>query len=128
MRFLCSDLNLCYLGIMKKISLTPLQSLWLAGVILNLTCWLLLLFLVPADNFPFIIKYTVGSSADFWGTRLNLFLVPSLGLIILVLNVILSRVFKEREENLAWLISGIAVFCQVLVLLYALATIYVNTY
>ena len=113
---------------MRKLYLTPENISWAIAILFNLISWLLLYFFISAANFPFIIKYTVGSSADFWGTRLNLFLVPLLGLIILGLNAILSWVVRGRERDAQWLLLGTGVFCQLLVLLYALATIYVNTY
>ena len=113
---------------MRKLNLDSEKSFWTIALFINLASWSLLYFRIPTANFPFIIKYTVGSSADFWGTRLNLFLVPLLGLIILGLNAILSWVVRERERDAQWLLLGTGVFCQLLVLLYALATIYVNTY
>lgn len=94
----------------------------------NLASWLWLYFGIPEANFPFIIKYTIGSPSDFWGTRLDLFLVPALGLIILAANAIVSYGVYRKQNRLSLIIAGAALFCQILVLLYTFATVYVNTY
>jgi hypothetical protein len=108
--------------------LKVLRWLFLASAIINLGCWLWLYFGIPAANFPFIIKYTIGSPSDFWGTRSDLFLVPFLGLIIICANAIVSYGTRLKNLRLSLIMAGAAGFCQILVLLYTVATIYVNTY
>jgi hypothetical protein len=103
---------------------------WILGAaaILNLTSGLLLYFAIPETNFPFIIKYTIGSPSDFWGTRLDLFLVPILGLIILLVNGIVGYSIYAKNQSLGLVMAGLALYSELLVMLYTWATVYVNNY
>ncbi|KKU10455.1 MAG: hypothetical protein UX65_C0014G0009 [Parcubacteria group bacterium GW2011_GWB1_46_8] len=98
------------------------------AAVLNLSGWLLLYFGIPEANFPFIIKYTIGSPSDFWGTRFDLFLVPLLGLIILFVNGIVGYSIYSKHQGLSVIMAGVAAYTGFLGLLYAFATVYVNTY
>jgi len=83
------------------------------AAVLNLSGWLLLYFGIPEANFPFIIKYTIGSPSDFWGTRFDLLVGYSI---------------YSKHQGLSVIMAGVAAYTGFLGLLYAFATVYVNTY
>jgi glucose uptake protein GlcU len=95
---------------------------------INLVSWGLILFFVPGANFPFIVKYNVFVGKDIFDSRLSLFSLPTLGLIILAINGILALSLAKANRELSLMILGMTCFFEVLIALYAWITIFINTY
>jgi hypothetical protein len=98
------------------------------SLIFNFTAWGLIYFKIPQENFPFIIKYNIFLGKDLFGEKLSLFLLPGLGLIIFIINAILSLSLLSKQESLASLIAGANFFWQFFILFYAFSAIFINTY
>lgn len=96
--------------------------------LVNLVSWVLILFFVPGANFPFIVKYNVFVGKDIFDSKLSLFSLPTLGLIILAINGILALSLAKANKELSLMILGITCFFEVLIALYAWITIFINTY
>lgn len=83
---------------------------------------------MPGANFPFIVKYNVFVGKDIFDSRLSLFSLPMLGLIILAINGILALSLAKANKELSLMVLGITCFFEVLIVLYAWITIFINTY
>ncbi|HCI05717.1 MAG: hypothetical protein UX26_C0004G0009 [Parcubacteria group bacterium GW2011_GWC1_45_9] len=96
--------------------------------LLNFAAWVLILFFVPAANFPFIVKYNIFVGKDIFDTKLSLLSLPALGLIIALINGILALSLKKTSKEFSLMISGITCFFEALIVLYAWIAIFINTY
>lgn len=101
---------------------------FILALLLNFLADGVIYFKIPAENFPFIVKYNIFLGKDLFGERLALFSLPILGLIILVVNAILALSLWSKEKRLAWLIGGISCSEALLILIYAIAASFINTY
>lgn len=99
-----------------------------AALLINLAAWGLILFFVPGANFPFIVKYNVFVGKDIFDSKLSLFSLPTLGLIILAVNGILALSLAKANKELSLTVLGMTCFFEVLIVLYAWITIFINTY
>ncbi len=99
-----------------------------SALLINIVSWGLILFFVPGANFPFIVKYNVFVGKDIFDSKLSLFSLPTLGLIILAINGILALSLAKANKELSLMILGITCFFEVLIALYAWITIFINTY
>ena len=95
---------------------------------INLVSWGLILFFVPGANFPFIVKYNIFVGKDIFDSKLSLFSLPTLGLIILAINGILALSLAKANRELSLMILGMTCFFEILIVLYAWITIFINTY
>lgn len=111
--------------------LSPKQVLYgILGVsvALNIASWVVVYFLIPAANVPFIIRYRMSGTGDVFGDRAMLFMGSLTGLIILLVNGMMGYLVFEKERRFAFIILGITVAYQVLALVYSFILIRVNTY
>ncbi len=103
-----------------------------SALLINLVAWGLILFFVPGANFPFIVKYNVFVGKDIFDSKLSLFSLPTLGLIILIINGILALSLANPpaggQKELSKMILGVTCFFEILIALYAWITIFINTY
>ncbi len=86
------------------------------------------MFFVPGANFPFIVKYNVFVGKDIFDSKLSLFSLPTLGLIIIAINGILALSLAKANKELSLMVLGATCFFEVLIVLYAWITIFINTY
>ena len=100
--------------------------------LINLISWGLILFFVPGANFPFIVKYNVFVGKDIFDSKLSLFSLPTLGLIILLVNGILALSLANPstggQKGFSLMVLGMTCFFEALIVLYAWITIFINTY
>ncbi len=99
-----------------------------SAFLINLVSWGLILFFVPGANFPFIVKYNVFVGKDIFDSKLSLFSLPTLGLIIIAINGILALSLAKANKELSLMVLGATCFFEVLIVLYAWITIFINTY
>ncbi|HOM68554.1 MAG TPA: hypothetical protein PLA57_02090 [Candidatus Paceibacterota bacterium] len=99
-----------------------------ASFLINILSWFNIYFKIPKENFPFLIHYRSFSSIEIFGNFEDLFIVSLIGLIIFIINAILSNVLlKKKEEFYALLISFLTFFIQILVIIYSFILVSINT-
>lgn len=97
--------------------------------LINLASWGMIFYFVPETNFPFIVRYNVFAGQDFFGTKISLFSLSALGLLILMINVILALLLiKFKARDLAMIILGMTCFFQSLIVIYSWIIVFINNY
>ncbi|OGY37844.1 MAG: hypothetical protein A3E36_02200 [Candidatus Andersenbacteria bacterium RIFCSPHIGHO2_12_FULL_45_11b] len=76
----------------------------LAGIsiFLNLAFWVLVLATFPKHDPSAILHYTAGVGVDFVGSGWQIFVLPIIGLIMLVLNAVLARLVQSASNVAYW--------------------------
>ncbi len=89
---------------------------------LNLTNWAILFFgLKSFRGYPVPIHYTILGGVDLLGEWYKLLLLPLTGGLILIINAALGFFSYKREKLLSFLLVGVGLLCQVLLLVISLA-------
>lgn len=103
----------------------------ISAFVLNLISWLFLYFHLPllknrADNSSVILHYNIYLGVDFLGEWYKIFIIPTLGLAILVINFVLSYFLYHKERFLSYFLTGISGLVQIILLLAAIMIIEAN--
>jgi hypothetical protein len=72
--------------------------LLLANFLANLAIWILLAFFIRPVDMDIILHYNVYFGVDVMGNWKQVFLLPFVGLILLIINTILAVYFFQREK------------------------------
>lgn len=94
-----------------------------ANIVLNIVLWALLLLVArPTSNLlPF--KYTITSGVVSLTPWYYLYLFALAGLLIFLLNFIISRMIYYRERIVALIVLAASIFIQCLILIYEILLI-----
>ena len=84
---------------------------------LNLLLWLFLLVRIQPSDAWIPLHYNVNFGIDFLGPWLYIFLFPSAGFAVIVLNLILALSFQIKEVLLTRLLVWSAVIVQLFIIL-----------
>ena len=96
--------------------------------LLNAGSWFLIQARIPANAGPYIIRYQWGNPGDLFGTRLMLFLVAAIGLIILLTNAMIVGRITAQNRQYALFVAFMTIVAQGIVLAYALVLVGVNAF
>lgn len=111
--------------------LTSFQKLTSIGyslaVIGNATSWLLLWWLVPQQAPSTILHYNVFFGPDAFGSWYQLFVLPAIGLAVMLLNGYGTWWLWRIDRFLSYSLTSGAVAVQVVVLIAVILLIRVNT-
>ncbi len=112
----------------KKFIPHPLWRNWIALVILgltlvlNITLWLILKKGIKPTSDLIPISYTI-FGINKWGRWYEVFILPAMGLLILLLNLILSFIIYKKERFGVYLLLGTALVAQGFILISVLSLI-----
>jgi hypothetical protein len=84
----------------------PLVLTIALSIALNITLWMLVLFLFPASDAA-VLHYSIGIGIDFIGSTRQIYLLPAIGLIVLFGNTLLGITIKNTDIRSAWLLWSI---------------------
>ena len=103
-----------------------LRMALLLGSLFNSMLWLLLAYHINA--FPEImpLHYNIYYGIDSYGPWHYIFIMPLVGLIILVINFLFSLLVLSREKALSYLLLGSASFAQLIILISGFTVIAIN--
>lgn len=78
-------------------------NLWLIilSLAVNIINWILLKIFIKPVDFPIILHYNVYFGVDTTGRYQLVFLLPLIGLVLFIINFLLSRYFYARKERIA---------------------------
>ena len=101
-------------------------------IIINLVFSLLILighvvFLYTHSDYslPLVpLHYNIYFGIDYFGEWYKLFTVPLVGLVIFIVNNIISFLIIDKEEGLAQLLIGAGSLCQIILFIPSIALIY----
>ena len=98
----------------------------LLGALFNIMTWLLLAY--RTNFFPDVmpLHYNIYYGIDSYGPWFYIFMMPTIGVIVLLVNVLVSFVTLHREKLLSYILVGVASFTQLVILISTFAIIAVN--
>ncbi|MFA6047593.1 MAG: hypothetical protein WCV59_00625 [Parcubacteria group bacterium] len=105
-------------------------NLWLLIItlVVNIINWLILLiFLKPATE-NIILHYNVYFGVDMTGKRILAFILPAIGLLLIIINSYLAKYFHRNNETIAGYILLIAALMAQLSLIIASFSVIIINY
>ena len=104
-----------------------------AAAMVNSTIWLLIYFKfypavysLPQEQSYIPLHYNIYTGIDLFGSWQRIFIWPTIGLIILIINLVLAIVLYDKKEIISYFLSFAAVFVQVFLLIATMLTILIN--
>ncbi|HSX25056.1 MAG TPA: hypothetical protein VLG69_03770 [Candidatus Andersenbacteria bacterium] len=73
------------------------------SVLANIILWILVFLTFPKHDPSAILHYTAGVGVDFVGSGWQIFILPSIGLAILILNALLAQLVKSASIAAYWI-------------------------
>jgi hypothetical protein len=78
--------------------------LWATALLLNIITFLLLYYKIKPGNSTLALRYNILTGVDLYGKGINLYLIPLVGFLILMLNFFLFRALKGRKILLPFVV------------------------
>ncbi len=96
------------------------------SILLNGAAWLMLALQLPREDEQIFLHYTVIFGVDYLGPWWQAFVLPAIGLSILLINAALGWLIFHKEKFAALLINIAAVLCQIFLLIGAELLVFLN--
>jgi hypothetical protein len=87
-----------------------------ASLTLNILLWIITLITFPKNSSNAVLHYTAGVGIDFIGEGWQIITLPSIGLILVVVNVVLARIIAGASTIAFWILWMSMPFLQLLLL------------
>lgn len=101
--------------------------LLLLGALANLTDWIALKIFIRPVDFPIILHYNVFFGVDMLGSWKEVFILPFIGLILLLVNGFLAlHLYKRKERIASYLLLMAALMIQLSLLVASISIIIIN--
>ena len=105
-----------------------LQWVFIASLALNLGNWLFIAFFIRPVDFLIILHYNVYFGVDVIGSWWQMYFVPFIGLLILLVNAVLGFLFYQRKERIAAHLLMLATFIVQIGISIAVASLLLMNY
>ncbi|PIZ56492.1 hypothetical protein COY23_03090 [bacterium (Candidatus Torokbacteria) CG_4_10_14_0_2_um_filter_35_8] len=89
----------------------------ISAVLLNIILWMMIFFAVEPAEEPIALHYNTYFGVDVEGLYYKLYVLPQTGIIIMVINFILSLLSFRHEKLTAYFLSFISVLVQVFLII-----------
>lgn len=113
-----------------KTNLKP--EMWLpvgagvTSVILNVTLWLMALFLFPQDKLAAVLHYNTSIGIDFIGEGTQIKVIPTIGTALLLVNAVIAIYLQKISRKAASMFWGVLPIIEGLLLLAFLLILRLN--
>lgn len=101
---------------LKDYSRSPEQRIFLLSAALDILLWIIVLVTFPKSSPNAILHYSAGIGIDFIGAGWQIIVLPSIGALLIAVNVVLARYIKRASESAFWILWVSIPFLQVLLL------------
>jgi len=95
-------------------------------LILNVGMWLVVWYFVKPQTEPYLLHYNIFLGIDLIGDWWKMFFLPGLGLVILLINFILSFFLLVKEKILTFYLTTVSSAAQVFLILALIFIILLN--
>jgi len=83
---------------------------------MNVLLWGLVSFVFPKDQPAAILHYSVDMGIDFVGQGSQIIMLPLMGTLLLVVNIVLGLAVWQADKRAAWVLWSVLPFWQVILL------------
>jgi hypothetical protein len=105
-----------------------MQWVLIGALILNGINWGLIAFFVRPVDFPIILHYNVYFGVDVIGAWWQLYFLPAIGLIIMIVNTVLGYLFYQKKERITAHLLMLATFIAQISMTVAVASLLIINY
>lgn len=113
---------------MKEFFRNNIIKLFLAaGLILNISLFLFFYFSIKQSDIPIVLHYNVDWGVDYFGEVKNIFILPTVGLIILLTNNFLALKFWFRMKILSFFLLSVTMLSEIFLWLAGIALYIINS-
>lgn len=84
------------------------------SALVNLFIWLILFFKIAPQDTPIILHYNIYFGIDVLDQWYKIYLIPTLGLILIVFNLAINLIIYKQEKLATYFLSAASLFVQVL--------------
>ena len=103
-----------------------IKSLFISSLILNLGLFLFFYFFIKRSDIPIVLHYNVNWGVDYFGEVKNIFILPLVGLVIFLLNGILSLKLWLKAKSMAYFLAAISLISEIFLWLAGIALYIIN--
>lgn len=99
----------------------------ISSLILNLGLFLFFYFFIKQSDIPIVLHYNVNWGVDYFGEVKSIFILPLAGLIIILLNGVLSLRLWFKMKSLAYFLIVISLISEIFLWLSGIALYIINS-
>lgn len=103
------------------------KSFLAVGLVLNIGLFLFFYFSIKQSDIPIVLHYNVDWGVDYFGEVKSIFILPTVGLIILKLNSFLALKFWFRMKILAYFLLSVTILSEIFLWLAGIALYMINS-
>lgn len=100
--------------------------IFIAAILANIFSWILVFLFFKKETFNIILHYNILSGVDYQGSSQKLFTIPAIGLLVIFMNSIISRVVSSEDKFVSYLLLSAALVGQIFAIIAVIAIILVN--
>ena len=104
-----------------------IRSLLIASLALNIGLFLFFYFFIKQSEIPIVLHYNVDWGVDYFGEVKNIYILPLVGLMILLLNSILSLKLWNKVKSLSYFLTAITLISEIFLWLAGIALYIINS-
>lgn len=98
----------------------------LTSLFLNIGIWLFMAFRLKPSEYPVPLHFNIYFGIDVIDKWSSAFIIPVIGLIVVVLNMLLSFLIYPQEKFISHFLSGSSLFIQILLFLSAIGIVVIR--
>jgi len=93
---------------------------------LNIGLFLFFWFFIKQNNIPIVLHYNVDWGVDYLGEVKSIFVLPIMGIIIILLNGFLALEFWKKNRALSYFFTAVAFLVQFFIIIGGIALYLIN--
>jgi hypothetical protein len=101
--------------------------IFIAGIGANIFSWILIFLFLKKETLNIILHYNILSGVDYQGSSQKLFIIPAIGLLVIFMNLIISRAVYAEDKFISYLLISAALVSQMFVVIAVITIILVNS-
>jgi hypothetical protein len=98
----------------------------LTNIFFNISIWLFLIFKLKPSEYPVPLHFNIYFGIDVIDKWTQAFMVPSIGLVVILINLVLSYLVFSKEKFIAQFLLASSLFVQVLLFLAGISIVVIR--
>lgn len=103
-----------------------IKIILILSILINLFTWIFLVWSVKGQPESIPLHYNIYFGIDLYGNWYEILVLPSFGLLFLVINSILGAIFFSKEKILSYFLAGFALLGVSILSLASILIIYIG--
>lgn len=103
-----------------------LLAFFIVPLALNIAAWLVILYFFRNESGNVVLHYNILYGTDYRGEWRELYIIPGVGLAILLLNAIIGKLIQDKEKFVADFLFLFAIISQIFAIIAIAAIVLVN--